>query len=122
MALADGSFVLESGSAVDPAPFARALGDAVTAPYRALAVRGATLWGVGAVAIEVDRLEPDPRGNDVQLTWSGGELALTIDGVPAAPAGADALERIASRRVRGAYAAHAHRLHGDLWEISVLAL
>jgi hypothetical protein len=114
--------VRESGPAVDPSPFAAALGDGVAAPYRALAVRGATLWAVGAVGIEVGRLEPDPRGDDVQLTWSAGALALTIDGVPADPAGADALERVASRRVSGAYAAHAHRLRGDLWEISVLAL
>ena len=39
VALADGTFVLESDGAGDPAPFAAALGDSIEAPYRALAVR-----------------------------------------------------------------------------------
>jgi len=95
VALADATFVLESGAA-DPAPFAEAVG--------------------------VARLDPDPRGRDLELSWNGSELALTIDGLPADPSGASALERVAAERVSGAYAAHAHRLRGDLWELSVLAL
>jgi hypothetical protein len=80
------------------------------------------VWAVGAVSIEVDRLEPDPHGNDLELSWNGSELTLTTDGLPADPARADALERIARARVDGAYAAHAHRLRDDVWELSVLAL
>jgi hypothetical protein len=122
VALADGTFVVESEGAPDPAPFAAALRDGIGAPYRALAVRRPDLWAVGAVGIEVERLDPDPRGNELELTWNGSELELTVDALPASPANASALERIASARVAGAYAAHAHRLRGDLWELSVLAL
>ena len=122
VALPDGTFVLESEGAADLAFFAGALRESIAAPYRALAVRRPELWAVGAVAIGVERLDPDPRGNELELTWNGSELALTIDNLPADPAQASALERIATRRVGGAYAAHAHRLRGDLWELSVLQL
>ena len=122
VALPDGTFVLESDGAAEPAPFAAALGDSIEAPYRALAVRRPDVWAVGAVSIDVERLEPDPRGTDLALTWNGSELESSIDELPASPAQAQALERIAAARVDGAYAAHAHRLRGDLWEISVLAL
>jgi predicted trehalose synthase len=114
--------VLEPDAAAEPAPFAAALGDSIEAPYRALAVRRPDVWAVGAVAIDVERLEPDPRGTDLALTWNGSELELSIDELPASPTQAQALEQIAAARVDGAYAAHAHRLRGDLWEISVLAL
>jgi predicted trehalose synthase len=122
VALPDGTFVLESGGVADPTPFATALGESVGAPYRALAVRRPDVWAVGAVAIEVELLDPDPRGTDLAMTWNGSELELSIDELPASPTQAPALERIAASRVDGAYAAHAHRLRGDLWEISVLAL
>ena len=122
VALADGSFVLESDGARDPSAFAEALRESVQPPYRALAVRRPELWAVGAVAIEVERLDPDPRGNELELTWNGSELELSIDNLPADPSQAAALERIAAGRVNGAYAAHAHRLRGDLWELSVLQL
>jgi hypothetical protein len=122
VALADGTYVLESPGHADPSPFAAALTESIAPPYRALAVRRPELWAVGAVAIEVARLDPDPRGDDLQLTWNGDRLDLSVDGVPADPARASALERIAAARVRGSYAAHAHRVRGDLWELSVLAL
>jgi hypothetical protein len=120
--LPDGATVSESGSSIDPSRLVDALGERIAPPFRALAVRRPELWAIGAVAIEVERLDPDPRGDELQLGWDGAQSELTIDAVPADPARAVALERIASRRVRGAYAAHAHRLHRDLWEISVLAL
>jgi hypothetical protein len=122
VALPDGTFVLESDGGADPAPFAPALGDSIAAPYRALAVRRPDVWAVGAVTIDVERLDPDPRGIDLALTWNGSELELSIDELPANPTQAASLERIAAGRVDGPYAAHAHRLRGDLWEISVLAL
>jgi hypothetical protein len=122
VALADGTFVLESDGDADAKLFAAALGDDIAPPYRALAVRRSDVWAVGAVAIEVERLDPDPRGDELELTWNGSDLLLTIDDLPADPARASALEQIASTRVDGAYAAHAHRLRGDVWELSVLAL
>ena len=122
VALRDGTFVLESDGGADPESFAAALGESIAPPYRALAVRRPELWAVGAVAIEVEQLDPDPRGTELELTWNGSELALTIDELPAEPSQASALERIAAARVNGAYAAHAHRVRGDLWELSVLQL
>lgn len=120
--LPDGTRIAESRDDAELEPFVRALGTSIAPPYRALAVRRPELWAVGAVRIEVARLEPSPRGDDLELTWTGSERALSIDTVPADPAQAVALERIAGARVSGGYAAHAHRLHGELWEISVLAL
>jgi len=122
VALPDGTFVVESPGGADPAPFADALADGIEPPFRALAVRRPEVWAVGAVSIGVDRLDPDPRGSELELTWNGSELALTIDNVPAEPGRAEALRRIAASRVPGPYAAHAHRLRGDVWELSVLAL
>ena len=122
VAFGDGSFLVESGEGIDPAPFVAALGDGVAPPYRALAVRRPEVWAVGAVSIEIARLDPDPRGNELELTWDGSTLALTVDGLPADPARAAGLERIAAARESGAYASHAHRLRGDLFELSVLPL
>jgi hypothetical protein len=122
VALPDGTFVHESSSDANPAPFAAALSESISPPYRALAVRRPELWAVGAVAIEVQRLDPDPRGDELELVRSQSGLELSIDGVPAEPTQASALERIANARVPGAFAAHGHRLRGDLWELSVLAL
>ena len=122
VALGDGTFVLESDGGGDPARLAAALGDDVAAPYRAHAVRRPEMWAVGAVAIEVANLDPDPPGSELELTWDGSTLALTVDDLPADPSRASSLERVASGRERGPYAAHAHRLRGDLWEVSVLAL
>jgi hypothetical protein len=122
VALPDGTFVVESADVLDPAPFAAALRESIAPPYRALAVRRPELWAVGAVAIAVERLDPSPRGDELQLTWDGSRFELTIDGVPADPAQASGLQRVASGRVEGAYAAHAHRVRDDLWEVSVHAL
>ena len=80
------------------------------------------LWAVGARRIEVVRLEPDSDGDELELTWDGSAHTLAVDGALASPSRAAALERIAGGRVKGSYAAHAHRLDGDLWEILVLAL
>jgi hypothetical protein len=122
VALEDGSFVLESDDGVDPARFAGAFGDSIAPPYRALAVRRPEVWAVGAVAIEVARLEPDPSGTELELAFDGSTVSLAVDGLPADPSRAEGLARIATARESGAYAAHAHRLRGDQWEISVLAL
>src|SRR5437867_3399854 len=106
VALADGTFVVESDGVADTTPFAAALAESIEAPYRALAVRRSDVWAVGAVTIDVERLEPDPRGNELELTWNGSELELTIDDLPADPSRAVALERLAAARVDGMYAAH----------------
>jgi hypothetical protein len=123
VALADGRLILEDGPrGFDAAPLAAALEGAIEPPYRASALRRPELWAVGATRIEVARLDPDPHGDDLELTWDGSTLVLTEDGRPSSPAAALALERIAREREQGAYAANAHRLEGDLFEILVLPL
>ena len=123
VALADGRFLVDSGpNGFDPAPLASSLEGSIAAPYRALALRRPELWAVGASAIEVVRLDPDPRGDDLELTWDGTTLSLIRGGIPADPSAASALERLAASREQGSYAAHAGRLDGDLWEILVLPL
>jgi len=123
VALPDGRLVGEGDRQLDPSPFAAALEGAIEVPYRAVAVRREGVWAVGAVSIEVVELTPAPRGTDLELTWDGSTLSLTVDTLPADPAQADALERAASARLRGRpYAATAHRLAGELWEILVLPL
>ena len=120
--LTGGRLLLESDPVFDAVPLAAALEGALDPPYRAVAVRRADLWAVGARRIEVVRLDPDPEGHDLELTWDGSTHALALDGAPASPLRATALERIAADRVKGSYAAHAHRLDDDLWEILILAL
>jgi len=123
VALADGRLLVDAGpDNFDPEPLAAALEGALERPYRALAMRRPEMWAVGASEIETARLDPDPRGNDLELTWDGATLALVADGMPADPSSAAALERLAAARESGAYAAHAGRLDGDLFEISILAL
>ena len=120
--LPTGQLVVESEPAIDATPLAAALDGALEPPYRAVAIRRDDLWAVGARRIEVVRLEPDPDGDDLELTWDGAAHTLAVDGVLASPSRASALERIATEREEGSYAAHAHRLDGDHWEIMVLAL
>ena len=50
------------------------------------------------------------------------DATFVLESGAADPSHASALEQIAADRVSGAYAAHAHRLRGDMWELSVLAL
>jgi len=123
LTLPDGKVVVEGGTTtIDVASIAMGLEGMIEPSYRAVAVRRERLWAVGARRIEVARLEPDPGGDDLELTWDGTSLALVVNGVPAGPSRASALERIARERERGSYAAHAHRLEGDLWEVLVLRL
>lgn len=123
VALDDGRLLVEAGpQGFDAAALAEALEGSLDQPYRAFAVRRDELWAVGATAIEIARLEPDPRGDDLELTWDGSTLALLTDGMPADAGDAAPLERIAAEREEGSYAAHAHRLEGDLFELLVLPL
>ena len=121
--LPDGRLLVEGDDLTrDVAPLAAALEGALEAPYRAVALRHDELWAVGARGIEVVRLDPDPDGDDLELTWDGSAHALALDGALASPSRGTALEQTAAGRVKGSYAAHAHLLDGDLWEILVLAL
>lgn len=121
--LPDGRLLEEAGgggAALEQ--LAAALSESLAPPYRAVAVRRDDLWAVGGTAIDVVRLDPDPRGDDLQLTWDGSTLALAADGIPVAVERAAALERVAAERESGPYAARAQRLEGNLFELSILPL
>ena len=121
--LPDGRALVEAGPAgLDATPFTDAVAGSLSPPYRAVAVRRDRVWAVGACAIEVAELHPDPAGDDLELAWDGSSHQLVVDGMPVGVAGAVALERLAAARERGSYAAHAHRLERDLWEVLVLPL
>jgi hypothetical protein len=123
VALEDGRLLLEVGLAgIELEPLAAALHGALDLPYRALARRRDDLWVIGASAIEVAHLGPSTFGDDLDLTWDGETLELVTDGEPADPTTAPALERHASARRPGPYAASAHRLVGDVFEVSVFPL
>jgi hypothetical protein len=120
--LPDGRVLHELGGSAVEEELAAALSESLAPPYRAVAVRREELWAVGGSSIDVVRLDPDPQGDDLQLTWDGSTLALAVDGIPVAVERAAALERLAAERESGPYAARAQRLDGDLFELSVLPL
>ena len=98
---------------------AKALGDALEPPYRAVGIRheGST-WAVGAVRIEVVGLPADIEGDELMLTVTQeGERALEIDGRPTAES-IPALEEAVGGRY-DAYFARATRLGRGLWEIGI---
>lgn len=120
--LADGRILEEDAGGAPLELLAGALSESLPPPYRAHAVRHEQLWAVGGSAIDVVRLEPDPDGDNLQLTWDGETLALAADGIPVDVERAPALRRLAEQRQRGLYAARAQRLEDDLFEVSVLPL
>ena len=122
MSLPDGRLIVEDGYAADVDALAAALARSLSAPFRAVAVRHDDVWAVGGSSIDVVRLDPDPDGDDLQLTWDGETLALAADGIPVDVERAQALERVAAERQSGPYAATAQRLEGDLFELSILPL
>jgi hypothetical protein len=106
----------------DSAPLAclaKAFGDALEPPYRAVGIRheGAT-WAVGGVRIEVAELPADIEGEELLLTVTQeGERALEIDGRPTAET-IPALEEAVGRRY-DAYFVRATRLDRSLWEVGI---
>ena len=122
VALADGRLVVEEGYAADPEALAAGLAGSLARPFRASAVRHADVWAVGGSTIEVVQLDPNPEGDDLELSWDGETLALAADGIPVDVGRAEALERVASERQSGPYAARARRLEDNLFELSVLPL
>jgi hypothetical protein len=122
VALADGRLIEEIGAGVDLEPLAQALAGSLTPPFRASAIRHDDVWAVGGSAIDVVKLDPDPQGDDLELTWDGVTLALAADGIPVDVERAEALERVAAERQAGPYAARATRLDDSLFELAVYPL
>ena len=121
VALPDGSILVEEEEG-DAAlePLATAVEETLGPPYRARAVRQTdSLWAVTANTIRVAKLEAD--GDTIELTQTRDGKALHVDGMPAFGSIPE-LERIGEEAGGAAYAVHATRLDGDLWEVRVAAL
>ena len=109
MVLPDGTLLGERLQA----PLADAL--ELEPPYRAEAVRrDGDLWAVAARRIDVARFPHDGEG--IELTVVDGERTLTVDGAR------DWGSIPELEQPLRAYAVHARRLDGDLWELRVSRL
>ena len=94
-----------SRDAVDLEALAEALAGSLAPPFRASAVRHDDVWAVGGYAIDVVQLDPDPEGDDLELTWDGETLSLAADGsrsTSSAPRRSNASRPSASRGRIGA--------------------
>ena len=119
VALPDGTLLVEGEG--DYAPLADALEGQIPPPYRAEAVRrDERWWAVAARRIEVGELPPDVRGDVIDVTVSGGERSLVVDGMPSFGSVPE-LERLGRERYES-FVAHAERLDGQLWEVRLTPL
>ena len=119
--LPDGSLLVEEeegNAALDP--LAQAVEAELRPPYRAQAVRQTErLWAVSALRIDVATFEAE--GDAIELTQTSDGKALRVDGMPVFGS-IPALERLGEAAAGPAYAVHAERLDGDLWEVRVAPL
>jgi hypothetical protein len=118
--LADGRLLPEDGAGGDLPAMAGALAGAIDPPYRAVALRQAELWAVGAVSIDVVELQEDPGGDVVEIVRTDEGLSTRIDDAPSARPLPE-LERLGESRA-ATYVVRASRLDGGLFEVEVEAL
>lgn len=119
--LPDGSLLVEEGPDSSLEPLAAAAEQELRPPYRARAVRqGDSLWAIQARRIEVLELADAPGGEQLDLTHTADETALSVDGERVFGTVAALAERGA--REGREYTVHAERLDGDLWEVQASAL
>lgn len=110
----------EAGNA-DLSPFADAVEQHVSPPYRATAVRQeGSLWGVGAKRIQVAEI-PFPQGERLQFSRTGDDREFHVDSEPSHAPVPPELERI-GEPVGDSFYVEAQRIDGDLWEVKVSPL
>jgi hypothetical protein len=118
----DGDVIVseESGDA-DLSPLADAVERHVDPPYRAVAQRqDGALWGVAAKRIATAQI-PFPEGDKLELSRSGDDEELRVDGEPSDDAVPPELERVGDAAGDSFYV-EAERIDGDLWEVRATAL
>jgi hypothetical protein len=124
VALPDGTLLVDEASDLPDGalePLADAIEGSLTPPYRAEAVRrGESRFAVAARVIEVAEVSEEVGGDEVELTFHGGERQLSIDGARSFGS-IRSLEELAGRRFPS-YVLRAERLEGPLWEVRVEAL
>jgi hypothetical protein len=110
----------ETGDA-NLSPLADAVERHVNPPYRAVAARqDGDLWAVGAKRIEVAKV-PFPDGDRLELSRSGDDRELRVDGEPSDAEIPVALEGL-GETVGDDFFVEAERIDGDLWEVKVSPL
>jgi hypothetical protein len=103
------------------APLADALERDLRRPYRAQATRHEhDVWVAGARSIDVVTLPEAVAGDAIELTSVGGEVGVSVDGVPAAQR-LPQLEALGRRR-GSEYALRAERLDATTWAVEVSVL
>jgi hypothetical protein len=121
VALGDGTLVVDGDEEGDLARLAEAVEEELKPPYRAQAVHnGEGVWAVAAEAIELVELGREVEGEQIELTVSGGERLLLVDGAPAFGSLRE-LEELGAARGDD-YVVRAVRVDGDLWDVRVLPL
>ena len=98
-------------------PLAQAVEEAIDAPYRAHGIhRGAAVWTVGALRIDVVALPVSFPGEELELVAREGQRTLHVDGRPAFEIPPE-LEALAPGA--GDYVIRARRLDHSVWEAEV---
>jgi hypothetical protein len=119
--LPDGTILVEEGPDTSVEGLAAAVEERLPPPYRARAARQVEdMWAVQASPIEVLALPDAPEGEILELARNEETTTFSADGYRLFGSLA-ALERRGEREGR-AYAVHAERLDGDLWEVRAAAL
>jgi hypothetical protein len=121
VALPDGTLLVEEGPDGSLEPLATAVEERFELPYRARAARQVgDRWAVQATRLEVLALPGVPEGETIELARNDGTTTLAVDGAQVFGS-LPALEARGERE-GAAYAIHAERLDGDLWEVRAAAL
>ena len=121
VALADGTLVVDGDEEGDLAQLAEAVESELKPPYSAQAVRTDEAgWTVAAEAIDLVELSKEIEGEELELTISGGERMLLVDGAPAFGDTRE-LERLGEERGDD-FVVRASRVDGDLWDVRVSPL
>jgi hypothetical protein len=120
VALVSGAVIVEEGA---PGPGVEAVVSRIGAepPFRAeLARRQGDSWSVGVRRIDTVELDPDPRGDLVEIAWDGSERTVRVDGVPKLVE----LPELGPTRSGSVepYAATLWRLYATTWEIELARL
>ena len=105
----------------DLSPLAEAIEERLPPPYHAFGTRQTgTIWGVGAKHIQVAEI-PFAHGATLELSRSGGDDELRVDGEPSVEAVPPELEAVGAAAGESFYV-EAARIDGDFWEVKATAL
>ncbi|HZR95572.1 MAG TPA: hypothetical protein VFA56_07745 [Gaiellaceae bacterium] len=121
VALPDGTLLVEDGPDSSLEALAAAVEERLPPPYRARAARQVRdVWAVQAAKLEVVALPDAPAGERIEVARTADTTSVLVDGQQAFGS-LPALEARGERE-GAAYAVHAERLDGDLFEITASAL